>query len=100
MSSKGVGELQIRIAILELLVDRRVWTNFEIKNALRQILQLSDYDNGKSNSREAEARWENRVNNALSPSTPNSLYASGWVESMGHGQHRITDLGHEYANSD
>lgn len=98
--SNGVGELHIRIAILELMADRRVWSNAELKKKLVVSLPLSQHDRERANKRENEARWENRVNCALSPSRPNSLYASRWVENAGHGLHRITDAGHDYAMSD
>lgn len=98
--AKGVSEFEIRFAILDLMVNRRVWSNAELKASLARSLPLTAHDRGKSNSRDAEARWEIRVNNALSPSRPNSLHASGWVESTGHGEHIITNRGYDYANSD
>ena len=100
MAKKGVTEPQIQIAILELMVDRRVWSNADLKKSLASMLTLSEHDRERSEERENEARWENRVNNALSPSRPKSLSSDGLVEKVGHGLYRITDAGFELANSD
>lgn len=99
MNRKGIDERHIGIAILELMVDRRVWSNADLKRSLAFILPLSEHDRERANERECEARWENRVNNALSPSRPNSLSTNGFVEKVGHGLYRITDLGFDLATS-
>lgn len=96
MDIPDVEESDIQHAILELMKDRRVWTNADLKGRLSRVLRLSSRDRERANRRENEARWENRVNNALSSSRSSSLYAKDHVESIGHGQHRITDLGYAF----
>lgn len=100
MQNKVVPEQLIRFAILDKMSDRKVWTNAELKKSLAKMLPWTEHDLGQSKNRKDEARWENRVNNALSPERPNSLYANGWVEKISHGEYRITDLGYDYATSD
>ena len=98
--ANSVGELEIQHAILELMTDRRVWTNAELKQRLRNTLPWSDADRRASKKRPNEYLWENRVNNALGIARPNSLHSKGMVESVGHGAHRITDHGFRYITED
>lgn len=95
-----VGELEIQHAILELMKDRKTWSNAELKQHLSKALPWTEADRKASIKRPNEYMWENRVNNALSPSRPTSLYAQGHVESVGHGQHRITDRGYKFITED
>jgi hypothetical protein len=93
----SVGELDIQHAVLELMKDRQVWSNAELKQRLARQLPWSAEDLASSLERPNERLWENRVNNALSPSRSSSLYGKGHVESGGsRGEHRITDLGYRY----
>lgn len=98
--SDDVGELEIQHAILELMKDRRVWSNGELKQRLAKRLAWSEDDLKASAKRPNERMWENRVNNALSPSRRSSLYAKRHVERAGHGTHRITDLGYKFITED
>lgn len=100
MSGRGVGEIEIQHAILELMKDRRIWSNAELKQRLQKRLPWSEDDLKGSAKRPNERMWENRVNNALSPSRPSSLYAKGHVESAGRGKHRITDVGLKFITED
>jgi hypothetical protein len=93
------GELEIQFAILELMKDRRAWSNAELKARLGRILPLTPEDRSVG-VRTNEALWENRVNNALSPSRSSSLYAKGHVENCGHGLHRISENGLKFINDD
>ncbi len=92
-SRTGIGGLEIQFAILELMKDRRVWSNAELKRTLAGILPLTEHDRNRSNTRENEAVWENRVNNALSWARSSSLYEKGFVESAGHGLHVNSESG-------
>jgi len=98
----GVGELEIQFAILELMKDRRVWSNADLKHQLVTALPWTDADRQRSPSRPAEWVWENRVNNALGQSEKRSasLYAKGHVENCGHGLHRITERGFKFIADD
>jgi hypothetical protein len=98
MKKNGVTEDQIQWEILELMKDRKIWTNGDLKGRLAKILILSTQDQAVG-ERKAEELWMNRVNNALGQSDKrsNSLYAKGFVEWVGHGQHRITDIGYRAA---
>jgi len=80
--------------------DRRVWTNAELKQRLRNALPWCDADLCASEKRPNEYLWENRVNNALANARANSLHSTGMVESAGHGAHRITDHGFRYITDD
>jgi len=88
----GTDELNLQHAILQLMRDEKVWSNAELKSRLGKLLPLTEHDRKRSPKRPNEAVWENRVNNALSPSRRSSLYGKGHVENAGHGLHRITDL--------
>ena len=86
----GVDELEIQHALLELMKDGKIWSNSDLKTKLRTALQWSSKDLERAPNRPNEYRWENRVNNALSPARGSSLYAKGQVENAGHGLHHIT----------
>jgi len=88
-----VTESDVQTAILECLSDGKVWTNAELKKEVRKMLPLSSADKVRANKRTNEEKWENQVNNALSPSRSNSLHAKGCVTSAGHGEHKITEEG-------
>ncbi len=97
--SSGTDELSIQFAILELTKDQRIWTNADLKFRLRKSFDWSDEDL-KVGSRTSEYKWENRINNALSPSRKSSLYGKGFVENCGHGEHKITPDGIKFINDD
>jgi hypothetical protein len=67
--------------------DGRVWSNADLKEALPAILPLSASDRQPSNSRPGEEKWEELVNNGLSPARGNSLQSMGLVNSAGRGLH-------------
>lgn len=75
------------------MADGRVWTNGELKQKLAKALPWTAADLAASGPRPNEATWENRVNNALSPSRSSSLYGKCFVENVGRGEHRITAKG-------
>ncbi len=93
MKYMRVKEPQVQHAILSLLANGQIWTNARIKRELRKVLPLSPADLETANHRPNEAKWEELVNNALSPSRGNSLIAKGYVETVDRGHHRITDDG-------
>jgi Mrr N-terminal domain len=97
---EGVGELEVQFAILELMKDGKIWSNADLKHRLKSQLVWSEHDKERSPTRENEFRWENRVNNALSPSRKSSLYGSGHAVSAGHGLHQITENGKRFINDD
>lgn len=82
-----VTERQVQEAILQLMSDGRIWSNAELKEALPAMLPLSGSDRQPSNSRPGEEKWEELVNNALSPARGNSLQSRGLVSSAGRGLH-------------
>lgn len=86
-----VTESQVQNAILNLMSDKRVWSNGELKGALVDVLALSDADRAPANFRPGEEKWEELVNNALSPSRGNSLHSKGLVKSAGRGLHVLSD---------
>lgn len=96
----GTDEFNIQLAILQLMRDERIWSNADLKYRLARLLPLTAEDKKRSPKRPNEAMWENRVNNALSPSRSSSLYAKGHIENAGHGQHRITRAGLAFINDD
>lgn len=100
MKILGTDELEIQFAILELMTNGKVWTNADLKSKLRSALPLTAEDKTASPTRPNEEVWENRVNNALSPSRASSLYRKGHVENAGRGAHRITDAGRRFINED
>lgn len=99
MANGKTGELTIQHAMLELMLDGREWSNQDLKSRLKRKLELTPLDLSVG-ARTNEALWENRVNNALSPSRDSSLYSKGHVESCGHGIHRITEGGRRFITED
>jgi hypothetical protein len=97
--ANSVPEINIQHAILELMKDRRVWTNAELKHRLKHSLPWSPADL-KVGERPNEYLWENRVNNSLAGARRSSLRSKGMVESVGHGEHRITEHGYRYITED
>ena len=91
-SGSRVSEGQVQKEIVQLLRDRRPWTNAELKHALISILPLSPADRARANFRPKEEKWEELVNNALSPSRSNSLHAKGVIRSAGHGLHILAEV--------
>lgn len=92
-------ELSIQHAILELMLDGKVWSNAELKARLVKILPLTAADRSVG-QRPKEAPWENRVNNALSASRASSLYGKGHVASLGHGLRQISEEGRRFISGD
>ncbi|MCW1430201.1 hypothetical protein [Novosphingobium sp. JCM 18896] len=92
MDDAKTREIDIQRAILDLMSNGAVWKNAELKRKLKSLLPLTAADR-EVGERQSEALWEQRVNNALSRSRSNSLYAKGQVESCGWGYHRITGVG-------
>jgi very-short-patch-repair endonuclease len=90
-SSQRVTESQVQAAIQDLMSDNRVWSNGDLKKALAEILPLSAGDREPAKFRPGEEKWEELVNNALSPSRGNSLHAKGLVKNAGRGLHVLAD---------
>lgn len=88
----GTGEFEIQFAILELMKDQKVWSNAELKYKLKGSFAWSAEDLRSPKDRN-EYKWENRINNALSPSRKSSLYSKCYVENHARGEHKITALG-------
>ncbi|MBW6507273.1 MAG: winged helix-turn-helix domain-containing protein [Rhodobacteraceae bacterium] len=88
-----VSEPQIQKEMLRLMSNGEEWENGSLKKALRKVLPLSGADKSKANCRENEEKWEELVNNALTPTRGNSLVAKGFVETVERGRHRITEKG-------
>ncbi|MHA7820041.1 MAG: DUF3320 domain-containing protein [Erythrobacter sp.] len=89
MISSRVTESEVQQAILKLLADGKPWTNGQLKSALKAILPLSPADRERANHRPNEEKWEELVNNALSPSRGNSLYGKDLIENVDRGVHRL-----------
>lgn len=89
--TRRVTEKDVQREILKLLADGRPWTNAELKSALAHVLHLSPEDRAPANFRPGEEKWEELVNNALSPSRGNSLHAKGMVKTGGRGFHILAD---------
>lgn len=87
--SSRLTESEVQQEILNLLADGNPWTNGELKSALKAILPLSPADCERANHRPNEEKWEELVNNALSPSRGNSLYGKGLIENVDRGVHRL-----------
>ena len=87
--SSRVTESEVQQAILKLLADGKPWTNGQLKSALKAILPLSPADRERANHRPNEEKWEELVNNALSPSRGNSLYGKDLIENVDRGVHRL-----------
>ncbi|WP_155247967.1 hypothetical protein [Sinorhizobium meliloti] len=99
-NQRRVTEPLIQHDILRLLAGGQVWTNARIKRELGNVLPLSAADRATANCRANEEKWEELVNNALSPSRSNSLTARGFVETVEWGHHRITDAGRKKLEDD
>jgi very-short-patch-repair endonuclease len=84
-----VTEPQVQEAILSLMSDGRTWSNAELKDALPERLPLSSADRERATFRPNEEKWEELVNNALSPLRGNSLPERGLVVSRGRGLHQL-----------
>ena len=69
--------------------DGKPWTNGQLKSALKANLPLSPADRERANHRPNEEKWEELVNNALSPSRGNSLYGKDLIENVDRGVHRL-----------
>ena len=93
------GELEIQFAILSLMLDGRIWSNADLKRHLRNSFAWTQEDM-KVGARPNEYVWENRINNALSPSRRSFLYAKGHVTNCGRGLHLITDEGRKFITED
>jgi hypothetical protein len=91
VGDRRVTESEVQREILNLLADGEPWTNAALKKALADILPLSPADRAPANFRPNEEKWEELVNNALSPSRGNSLHAKGLVKSAGRGVHVLGD---------
>lgn len=89
--SQRATESQVQAAIMDLMSDNRVWSNGDLKKALGSVLQLSDGDREPAKFRPGEEKWEELVNNALSPSRGNSLHSKGLVKSAGRGLHILAE---------
>lgn len=100
MNSTRVMEPQVQHEILRLLAGGQIWTNACIKRELRKALPLSPADRATANCRPNEGKWEELVNNALSPSRSNSLTARRYAETVEWGHHRITDAGRKKLEDD
>lgn len=87
--SSRVTESEVQQAILKLLADGKPWTNGQLKSALKANLPLSPADRERANHRPNEEKWEELVNNALSPSRGNSLYGKDLIENVDRGVHRL-----------
>ena len=87
--SLRVTESDVQREILNLLSDGSPWTNGDLKSALTTILPLSREDRERANHRPNEEKWEELVNNALSPARGNSLYGKGLIENVARGVHKL-----------
>jgi len=94
VTTAKTSELEIQHAILDLMLDGKVWSNADLKDRLKDTLQLTGADRSVG-ARPNEALWENRVNNSLAPARASSLYAKGFVVNCGHGLHQISAKGPE-----
>lgn len=91
LPSKRVTESHVQAAIADLMSDNTVWSNGDLKKALRSVLPLSDGDREPAKFRPGEEKWGELVNNALSPSRRNSLHSKGLVKSAGRGLHILAE---------
>jgi len=94
------AESEIRVEILDILMDEKIRSNAQIKKRIRDTFPLMPGDKKRANERPNEEKWEELVNNALSPSRSNSLPARGLTEVVERGQHRITQEGREYVENE
>ncbi len=88
-SASRVTESEVQTEILRLMSDGKSWTNGELKAALRNTLPLSSADRERASHRPNEEKWEELVNNALSPARGNSLYGKCLIENVDRGVHRL-----------
>lgn len=100
MNYTRVTEPQVQHEILRLLAGGQIWTNARLKRELGKVLPLSPADRATANCRHNEEKWEELVNNALSPSRSSSLTARRYVEAVERGLHRITDAGRKKLKDD
>lgn len=90
--AQRVTEAQVQTAIVSLMSDGRIWSNADLKQALVEILPLSEADRQPAAFRPGEEKWEELVNNALSPARGNSLHAKLVVKSAGRGLHALANI--------
>ncbi|AHE54201.1 AAA domain-containing protein [Sphingomonas sanxanigenens] len=86
-------EPEIQLAILYLMTDGAEWTNGELKRVLDESFPLTTGDRMQAAHRPNERKWEELVNNALSPSRSNSLTSRALVRTVSRGHHILTDEG-------
>jgi very-short-patch-repair endonuclease len=87
--SVRVTEAQVQEKILLLMSDGEIWSNAQLKQELPSHLSLSPGDREVATFRPNEEKWEELVNNALSPSRGNSLHSRNLVKSRGKGLHQL-----------
>ena len=85
-----VTEKQVQKAIVILMADGKTYTNAQLKQRLKDVLPLSGLDIARANHRPNEEKWEELVNNALSPSRNSSLISKGFVQTVSRGHHKLT----------
>jgi very-short-patch-repair endonuclease len=90
--TQRVTEAQVQTAIVSLMSDGRIWSNADLKKALVGILPLAEADRQPAAFRPGEEKWEELVNNALSPARGNSLHAKQVVKSAGRGLHVLANI--------
>lgn len=89
--SQPATESQVQATIIDLMSDNRVWSNGDLKKTLKSVLPLSDGDREPAKILPGEEKWEELVNNALSPSRGNSLHSKGLVKSAGRSLHILSE---------
>nr|WP_319512780.1 hypothetical protein [uncultured Cohaesibacter sp.] len=85
-----VKEIQVQKAIIVIMADGKTHTNAQLKQRLKTMLPLSDFDRERANCRPNEEKWEELVNNALSQSRGSSLISKKIVKTVSHGHHKLT----------
>lgn len=86
-------ESEIQLAIIYLMTDGTEWTNGELKRVLDESFPLTAGDRMQAAHRPKEQKWEELVNNALSPSRSNSLPSKALVQTVSRGRHVLTAEG-------
>ncbi|MGF7147526.1 very-short-patch-repair endonuclease [Sphingomonas zeicaulis] len=86
-------ESEIQLAILYVMTDGAEWTNGELKRVLDESFPLTAGDRMQAAHRPNERKWEELVDNALSPSRGNSLTSRALVRTVSRGHHVLTDEG-------
>ena len=86
-------EQDFQYMILRVMEDGRIWTNARLKDVVGKAMELSSYDRARAAHRHNEAKYEQIVNNALSPSRKSSLYGQGALTNVSRGHHQINDVG-------